>query len=424
MPSRSDAISAGLFRNRTYLLLFSAQLISLLGSGVTTVALALLAYQLTGGDNAGSIIGTALMLRILAFLIFSQPAGVLADRLPRKPLLISADLVRAALLALFPFVTEIWQVYGLIFAINAATAFFTPTFEALLPGIVGEKHYVKALALSRLAVDVEAVLAPLIAGLLVAGLGLSSAFWFDAASYLVSALLVALAVIPRLTSGSRIAPRFWSELGAGTRILFREAALRRALLFSVAEATAGAAAIVATIVYVMDILGESELTFTIVMACVGLGSSLAALGLSRVTQRLERRSVAPAIRHGMRHRWSGYALFVGGCLLVIALLPGIALPGLLAFGLLWLINGAGQALIAVSSATLLAEHAAESERGRAYAAHFAWTHGFWLISYPAIGFATSRLGAPLTLTAAGILCAAIVSLAWWLPREDVSAHTH
>ena len=413
-----------LFHNRVYLLLFAAQLISLLGSGVTTVALALLAYQLTGGDNAASIIGTALMLRILAFLIFSQPAGILADRFPRKPLLIGADLLRAALLALFPFVNEIWHVYALIFAINAATALFTPTFEALLPGVVGERHYVKALALSRLAVDVEAVLAPLVAGLLVAGLGLSWAFWFDASSYLVSALLVALAAIPRLAVSAQLRRRFWPELSAGTRILFREAALRRALLFSVAEATAGAAAIVATIVYVKSILAETETTFTIMMAVVGLGSSLAALGLSQVTHRLERRSAAPAVVHATRHRWSQTALFLGGALLAMALLPGMAKPGMIAFGFLWLINGAGQALIAVSSATLLAEHAAETERGRAYAAHFAWTHAFWLISYPAIGFATSRIGAPMTFTLAGLVCVSILALAWLLPREAVRAHTH
>ena len=66
----------GLWSNRNYILLFSAQIISLLGSGVTTVGLALFAYQLTGGASANAVIGNALFLRILAFLIFSQPAGV------------------------------------------------------------------------------------------------------------------------------------------------------------------------------------------------------------------------------------------------------------------------------------------------------------------------------------------------------------
>ncbi|MGH9837313.1 MAG: MerR family DNA-binding protein [Blastocatellia bacterium] len=75
-----------LWGNNDFRLLFSAQIISLLGSGVTTVGLALFAYQLTGGASATAVIGNALMLRILAFLLFSQPAGVIADRVSRKPL--------------------------------------------------------------------------------------------------------------------------------------------------------------------------------------------------------------------------------------------------------------------------------------------------------------------------------------------------
>src|SRR5437773_9141364 len=94
-----------LWRNRDSRLLFGAQIISLLGSGVTTVGLALFAYQLTGGVSATAVIGNALTLRILAFLLFSQPAGVIADRVSRKRILIAADVIRFALLTLFPFIT-------------------------------------------------------------------------------------------------------------------------------------------------------------------------------------------------------------------------------------------------------------------------------------------------------------------------------
>src|SRR5713226_8532163 len=149
-----------LWRNRDFCLLFGAQVISLLGSGVTTVGLAMFAYQLTGGASATAVIGNALTLRILAFLLFSQPAGVIADRASRKKILIAADLIRFGLLALFPFITAVWQIYALIFAINAVTAFFTPTFESSVPEVVGDEQYVKALSLSRVATDVEAVAAP------------------------------------------------------------------------------------------------------------------------------------------------------------------------------------------------------------------------------------------------------------------------
>lgn len=238
-----------LWRNRNFRLLFGAQVISLLGSGVTTVGLALFAYQLTAGVSATAVIGNALTLRILAFLLFSQPAGVIADRVSKKRILIAADVIRFGLLALFPFITAVWQIYALIFAINAVTAFFTPTFESSVPEVVGDEQYVKALSLSRVASDVEAVAAPAVAGVLVVLLGLRWVFWFDAFTYLVSASLVATVAMPHVRrSLPRISLRsFLTELTTGTRILLREPSLRQALTLSIAEATAGAAAIVATV---------------------------------------------------------------------------------------------------------------------------------------------------------------------------------
>src|SRR6267154_6508633 len=220
-----------LWRNRNFSLLFGAQVISLLGSSVTTVGLALFAYQLTGGVSATAVIGNALTLRILAFLLFSQPAGVIADRVSKKRILIAADVIRFALLALFPFITAVWQIYVLIFAINAVTAFFTPTFESSIPEVVGGEEYVKALSLSRVATDIEAVAAPALAGLLVAVLGLRWVFWFDAFTYLASASLVAMAAMPHVKRPlPRISVRsFLKELTTGTRILLREPSLRQAL---------------------------------------------------------------------------------------------------------------------------------------------------------------------------------------------------
>src|SRR5215213_7219034 len=213
-----------LWRNRDFILLFSAQIISLLGSGVTSVGLALYAYRLTEGFSATAVIGNALALRILAFLLFSQPAGVIADRVSRKRILIFADLMRCGLLALFPFIAAVWQVYVLIFAINAVTAFFTPTFEASIPEVVGGEQYVKALSLARVATDIEAVAAPALAGLLVALFGVRWVFWFDAFTYLISALLVVAARMPHVKKvRARLSLQvFLSEITHGTRVLLRE----------------------------------------------------------------------------------------------------------------------------------------------------------------------------------------------------------
>ncbi len=426
MPEAIVVAFTPLWRNRNFRLLFVAQIISLLGSGVTTVGLALFAYQLTGGASATAVIGNALTLRILAFLMFSQPAGVIADRVRRKRILISADLFRFALLALFPFITAVWQIYVLIFAINAVTAFFTPTFEASIPELVGDEQHVKALSLSRVATDIEAAAAPALAGILVTLLGLRWLFWFDAFTYLVSAALVGLAAMPHVAKTQAVLSLrgFLAELTTGTRILLNEPSLRQALILSFAEATAGAAAIVATISYVRDVLGRGDTAFAFVMAGVGFGSSIAAISLGRVTGRYEQGVKRGAALHGRRHTEAQRALIAGGVLLSLVLLPDVFTPSLIIFSLLWVLNGAGQALIAIPSSTLLAEHTFEEERGRAYAAHFALTHACWLITYPAIGHAAASLGSPLTFTIAGVTCLLATGIAVTMRQSGPSEHTH
>ena len=103
---QSGATASSLRRNPAFLRLFSAQLTSLLGSGVTSVALAAFAYELAG-SNATIVIGTALTLRILAFVLFAPAAGILADRVERRRLLVGADLLRVVLMGAFPFITAV-----------------------------------------------------------------------------------------------------------------------------------------------------------------------------------------------------------------------------------------------------------------------------------------------------------------------------
>jgi MFS transporter, NRE family, putaive nickel resistance protein len=412
-------------RNRDFVLLFAAQIVSLLGSGVTTVALALFSYKLTGGKDATVVVGNALMLRILAFLIFSQPAGVLADRVSRKQLLIVMDLGRFALLALFPLVTEVWQIYLLIFAINALTAGFTPTYEATIPQVVGADSYPRALVLSRVALDVEAVLGPMFAGILVASFGVRWVFWFDGLTYLISAAFIFAAAIPRLPAkepGSH--PSFLSDVLHGSRLLFREPALRQALIASIAEATAGAAAIVVTVTYVRDTLQLGDFAVAGMMAAVGVGSSVAALTIGQLMRRWERSASSPDELHQRRHRLGARMLLGGDLVLSAILLAGGLKPPWWLFGLLWMANGVGQALIALPSAILLAEHTDDRERGRAYAAHFALTHACWLVTYPAVGYSATFWGAPATFAVAGMICLLTTLVAALAGAGPDVPHTH
>ena len=98
--------------NRVYRRLYLAQISALTGSGVMTVGLALLAYQLAG-DHAGAVLGIALSLRIVAFVLISPVFGAYAHLLPRRGLLVALDLLRAATVLMLPLVDAVWQVYAL-----------------------------------------------------------------------------------------------------------------------------------------------------------------------------------------------------------------------------------------------------------------------------------------------------------------------
>ncbi len=425
MQLRVESENSSLWSNRSFLLLFGAQIISLLGSGATTIGLALFAYRLVGADSATVVLANALTLRIVAFLLFSQPAGVLADRANRKVILVAADVVRAALLTTLPFATSVFHVYLLIFAINGVTAFFTPTYEASLPAIVGERHIVGALSLSRVAVDVEAVAAPAVAGLIVLLMGARWIFWFDAGTYLVSAALVVGATVPHVAKPPQrpSVRQFFSEITYGSRTILRVPALRQAIVLSFVEAIAGAAAIVGTVAYVRTVLGRGETAVAVAMAALGLGSAAAALVLGRLTGRYESGIVDRAALHGLRHGWTRRALLAGGFALGVVLLPGVLVPPLAILVVLWALNGGGQALIAIGSATLLAEHTLPHERGRVYAAHFALTHACWLFSYPLVGYASALWGTAVTFTVAGVACVLIASAASF-GKSPSEAHLH
>jgi MFS family permease len=114
--------------NRTYRHLFMAQVIALIGTGLATVALGLLAYDLAG-DRAGAVLGTALAIKMSAYILVAPVAAAFADKFPRRTMLVTLDLVRALVAIALPFVTQIWEIYILIFVLQSASAAFTPTFR-------------------------------------------------------------------------------------------------------------------------------------------------------------------------------------------------------------------------------------------------------------------------------------------------------
>ena len=182
--------------NRTYRHLFAAQVIALIGTGLLTVALGLLAYDLAGAD-AGAVLGTALAIKMVAYVGVAPVVGAFADRLPRRAFLVAMDLVRAAIALSLPFVTEVWQIYVLIFVLQSASAAFTPTFQATIPEVLpDEAEYTKALSLARLAYDLESLASPALAAALLAVISYHDLFAGTVVGFLGSALLVGTVALP------------------------------------------------------------------------------------------------------------------------------------------------------------------------------------------------------------------------------------
>ena len=180
----------GVLSDRTYRHLFLAQVVALLGTGLATMALGLLAYDLAE-DRAAMVLGTVFTIKMVAYVGIAPIAGAFAERLPRRALLVTLDLVRAAVALALPFVTEVWQIYILIFFLQSASAAFTPTFQATIPDVLpDEARYTRALSLSRLAYDLENIISPALAAVLLTVMSYNTLFLGTVVGFGASALLV------------------------------------------------------------------------------------------------------------------------------------------------------------------------------------------------------------------------------------------
>ncbi|CUH89109.1 enterobactin exporter EntS [Phaeobacter sp. CECT 5382] len=195
-PDISEVLQFDIPSDRTYRHLFLAQVMALLGTGLATVALGLLAFDLAG-EGAAMVLGTVFTIKIVAYVAIAPVAGAFADRLPRRAFLVSLDLVRAGVALALPFVTEVWQVYILIILLQSASAAFTPAFQATIPDVLPEEaRYTRALSLSRLAYDLENIVSPTLAALLLAVMSYNSLFLGTVVGFTASAFLVVSVLLP------------------------------------------------------------------------------------------------------------------------------------------------------------------------------------------------------------------------------------
>jgi MFS family permease len=399
-----------LLANRAYRHLFAAQVAALLGTGLATVALGLLAYDLAGAD-AGVVLGAALAIKMAAYVGLAPIAAAFAERLPRRGMLVSLDLIRAGIALALPFVTEIWHVYVLIFLLQAASAGFTPAFQATIPDILpDERDYTRALSMSRLAYDLENLISPMLAAALLTVVSFSALFGGTVLGFLASAALVISAAPPRQKPR---APRgIWDRTTRGIRLYLATPRLRGLLALNLAVSAAGAMVIVNTVVIVQSGLGLGQSQVALALAAFGGGSMLAALTLPRLLDRVSDRPV----------------MLAGAAALAAGLMVGPFLPaGLVAVMALWGVLGLGYSVVQTPAGRLLRRSAMPEDRPAIFAAQFALSHGCWLITYPLAGWLGARAGMGPTFAVLALIAAASVALAvavWPAGDEEPVPHRH
>ncbi len=182
----------GVLRHRDFRYLFLGQSASVIGDRVVVVAIALFVTQSTGSATDLGVILASQALPLVGLLLFG---GVWADRLPRHRIMIAADLVRAALhgtLAILIFTGEVrvWQLAVIEALFGAAQAFFQPAYTGLIPQTVPEQLIQEARALTQSVENVAFLVGPALATALVLGVGAGEAFAFDAATFVLSAVLL------------------------------------------------------------------------------------------------------------------------------------------------------------------------------------------------------------------------------------------
>jgi MFS family permease len=208
-----DGTGDSLLKNVRFMQLWVGQGISFVGDAVSTVALVVLVVQITGSASA---VGGALVARLLPTLA-SPLAGVLADRLDRRVVLITSDLVRAVLVLGMVFARDLVVLYALAFLMGLARTFFNPTIRAAFPSVVGEGDLTRANSLISGTFSISITAGPALGGLLVASSGVSAAFLLDAVTYLVSAAFLSRIPLPRPQRDSR--EGFVQELRTGLSYL-------------------------------------------------------------------------------------------------------------------------------------------------------------------------------------------------------------
>lgn len=292
MVSESEVIKESsilsLFRERNFLWLWLAYVISNLGDRALAIALSVTIYDAT---NSKTALGLSLIFGTLPVLLFGLAGGVFADRWNRRRTMITADVGRALAVLLLLYIPSAHFkahfdahdksiVYAAAFLVASFSCFFSPARQSLLPAIVPRGKLLQANGLMLSANQATLFLGPTLGGLLISVFHPRGVFLFDAATFIASAFFVRLitdVVVMPGTKSARGVAGLWREAGEGLRYVSTSRVLRPSLVLLSLVVIGGAVYNTLELPFVQDIWGGDGKQYGLLVALSGLAAVLTGL---------------------------------------------------------------------------------------------------------------------------------------------------
>ncbi|MBM3545360.1 MAG: MFS transporter [Alphaproteobacteria bacterium] len=282
--------SGGLWRHPDFLKLWAAQSLSAMGSRVTRTALPMIAILTIQASPSEIAILSA--LGVLPGVIVGLVAGGPVDRHAKRPLLIAADLVRAALILTIPLAAwsgdlSMPQLYAIAAAVGAASALFRIADNTYLPALVGKPHLVEGNAKLEATDSIAESVGPGLAGILIQVMSAPLAVIVDAASYLWSALMLSrIRAVEAPAAAPGAASRVLADIGIGFRACLGEPVVARLLAAETLMMLFGGFFHTLYMILALETLGLLPLVIGLVISVGGIGSFCGALVAERMAGRL------------------------------------------------------------------------------------------------------------------------------------------
>ncbi len=391
---RFAALDVPVFRNY-----FFATIISNIGSWMQILAQGWLILQLTDSPFYLGLVG---LVRAVPTIALSLVGGVLADRFPRTRILMITQTVMAlsslaiALLTIAGLIT-VWHILAISFISSVFFAVDNPTRQALVPDLVGRERLASAIGLNSAAWNAAAIIGPSVAGILIAVISISGAFFLNAASYIP--VIIAVAMIPPIERRARTSHSMLRQLGDGLGYIRSDRAIWGILLLIAIPSIAARPYTQMMPVFARDVLGLGATGFGVLMAASGIGALAGAL----VTASLG----------GFSHRgWLLVSVTIG---LGVSLLGFSQSTWIVASLALVVVVGLTSTLMMSLANTLLQGLVPDAMRGRVMSVYTLIAGGLMPLGSMLLGSLGEAIGVPLAVGLGGIVTIAVaVAFVRWL----------